>query len=157
MKTNNRRRTKRSEDAHLYSWNSFISFIFGFLWDGAVVLAPISSPFSCPFEMLDGFLVDYWIHIFWWFSIMNTMACFSYGSAKIWLYAYMNYLCVLRIARIFIVQRIMACILCARNGGFCCLLSLTNCFAESMLCWGLLETTNEYFFPQESYLVYLGC
>jgi hypothetical protein len=81
--TNSKRKAERSEDAHLYSWNDFISFISDFLWDGPALLAIISSPFSCPFEMLDGFLVDCWIHIFWWLSSMKTLACFSYGSAKL--------------------------------------------------------------------------
>jgi hypothetical protein len=64
MKTQNRRKAGRSEEAYLCSWNNFISFISRFQLVGVILLAPGSLISYCPCDLNDGLLVDYWTQSF---------------------------------------------------------------------------------------------
>jgi hypothetical protein len=102
----------------IFILGNFLSFIACFLLDGAVLLAPISCHILHPFDLLDGFLVDCWMHIFWWFSTIKTMACCSTGPTELWMNDYMLPMCLMKVACYLITHRSMSYIIYVPWGDY---------------------------------------
>jgi hypothetical protein len=69
-------REARSEEAVLGAWNNFTSFVSGFHFVGAVLLAPRNLVPCCYWDLDVGLLVVLWTHIIWWIISISILVIF---------------------------------------------------------------------------------